>query len=414
MFSYYTSVLILCWMALAVLCVLVHENDRISPKSKRQFYLTFFLIAVSAFAEWSGVQLDGRQDCPGWLLKAVKCADYILTPVAGRALVQMGEKKRWGKAMNILIGANAAFEIVAVPCGWTVQIDAQNHYTHGPLYPVYFGVCLAVIALIVVQFILYGRTFKRQNRGSLYSAMLLLLVAMAMQEMPGGHRTEYLGMTLTAGLMFIHYSEFYQLTMDDTLAEQRIQLALSQIRPHFLYNTLGSIERLCDLDPKAAKQATRKFSKYLRGNMDSLIGESLIPFEKELQHTRLYLELEQIRFGDALRVEYDIAARDFFLPPLTLEPIVENAVKHGVRMKEDGRGTVSIAASEREDCYEITVKDDGPGIDPTSPSNDGETHIGIRNVKERLDRICGGTLRIDSGIGRGTVVTIRLPGKGEN
>ena len=184
---------------------------------------------------------------------------------------------------------------------------------------------------------------------------------------------------------------------------------LSQIKPHFLYNTLGSIEALCERDPKAAKLATRKFSKYLRGNMNSLTEEALIPFEKELQHTQLYLELEQIRFGEALRVEYEIGAHDFFIPPLTLEPIVENAVKHGIRKNADGRGTVSIAAAETPGFYRLTVTDDGAGFDPQAVPDDGEPHIGIRNVRERLDRICGGTLSIDSAPGRGSIVTILLP-----
>ena len=410
MISYYTSILLLCWIALAALTILVHENNRIPLEGKRILYVTYALVAGAALAEFCGVRLDGRAELPRWLIRSVKCADYILTPMAGGALVrQMRLNNRCQKAMDWILVINTAIQLISVPGGWMVAIDAQNHYSHGPFYPLYVGIYMAIVALMIVQSAQYGQTFKRQNRLSLYTIMFLVLTAIAMQELPPGYRTAYVGMTFGAALMFIHYTEFSQQASDEALAEQRVQLMLSQIKPHFLYNTLGSIEALCERDPKAAKLATRKFSKYLRGNMNSLTEEALIPFEKELQHTQLYLELEQIRFGEALRVEYEIGAHDFFIPPLTLEPIVENAVKHGIRKNADGRGTVSIAAAETPGFYRLTVTDDGAGFDPQAVPDDGERHVGIRNVRERLDRICGGTLSIDSAPGRGSIVTILLP-----
>ena len=409
--DYYTSVIVLCWMGLGTLCILVRENGRIPPEGKRRFYLTYAIVAVSALAEWCGVQLNGREDMPEWALRLAKSADYILTPMAGGALVmQMRLHNIWQKVINFILAVNAAVQLVSIPGEWMTVIDEHNHYIHGPLFPFYLCACLAVILLIVVQFVIYGRTFKRQNRISLYSAMMLVAVGVAMQELLTDVRTDYLGMTLGAAMMFIHFTEYSQIAADDMMAEQRVQLMLSQIRPHFLYNTLGSIEALCERDPKAAKLATRKFSKYLRGNMNSLGGENMIPFETELQHTRLYLELEQIRFGDALHVEYDIGASGFFIPPLTLEPIVENAVKHGIRENPDGRGTVCITVEEYPDRYELRVTDDGPGFDPQAIPADG-SHIGIRNVRERLDRICGGSLSISPLPARGTLVTILLPKK---
>ncbi len=408
--DYYTSILILCWFALAVMFVLVYENDRIPRKDKRLMYLTYLLVGVSAFAEWIGVHFDGRVDLPDWILRTAKLADYTFTPMAGGAMIlQMRLKNIWQKIMAILITANAGLQLISLPAGWMVVIDAQNHYSHGPLYPIYVAICFAIIALIIVQFILYGNRFKRHNRFSVYAIMFLVMTAFAMQLLlPSGYRTVYIGMTFAVALLFIHYTEYSQLAADETMSDQRIQLMLSQIKPHFLYNTLGSIEALCDRDPGAAKLATRKFSKYLRGNMDSLSEEKLIHFEKELQHTRLYLELEQIRFGDALSVEYDIKTRNFMLPPLTLEPIAENAVKHGIRMNDDGRGTVRIVTGETPDHYQVRVIDDGPGFAP-NPGPDGDTHIGIKTVRERLDRTCGGSLTIGSGPRRGTIVTIRLP-----
>ena len=199
MTSYYTSILLLCWIALAALTILVHENNRIPLEDKRILYVTYALVAGAALAEFCGVRLDGRAELPRWLIRSVKCADYILTPMAGGALVrQMRLNNRCQKAMDWILVINTAIQLISVPAGWMVVIDAQNHYSHGPFYPLYVGIYMAIIALMIVQSAQYGQTFKRQNRLSLYTIMFLVLTAIAMQELPPGYRTAYVGMTFGA------------------------------------------------------------------------------------------------------------------------------------------------------------------------------------------------------------------------
>ena len=241
MFSYYTSIILLSWMALGVLCILIRENGRISRADKRLLCATYALIAVSALAEWCGVQLDGRADTPRWLFKLVKCVDYILTPMAGGALViQIRVNNRWQKALMAILGLNTAFQLISVFTGWMVVIDGENHYAHGPLYGVYMLVCLAIIAIVVVQFILYGRSYRRQNRWSLYAIIALVVIGIAIQEgLPRGHRVSYIAMTIGAALMFIHYTEFSQLATDDFVSEQRIALdtdPLTGLRSRYAYS----------------------------------------------------------------------------------------------------------------------------------------------------------------------------------
>ena len=213
-------------MALGALSILIHENNRLSRSDKRLFYLTYLLIAVSALAEWCGIQVDGSTDVPGWVLRTAKCADYILTPMAGGALViQMHMHNRWQKALQGILAANIVFQLLAVCNGWMIQIDQNNHYTHGPLYFVYMIICMAIILLIIIQFMIYGRLFRRQNHKSLYSIMLLVIIGIFIQELlPSGHRTAYIAMTLGAALMFIHYSEYTQLATDEYLMEQQIRI----------------------------------------------------------------------------------------------------------------------------------------------------------------------------------------------
>ena len=123
------------------------------------------------------------------------------------------------------------------------------------------------------------------------------------------------------------------------------------------------------------------------------------------------MQLEKIRFGDSLNIEMDIGTTDFSLPMLSLQPLVENAVKHGVCKKVNG-GTVKISVHGFSDRVEILVEDDGVGCD-TDIIPDEKKHIGICNVRERLHNLCGGKLEITSQIGKGTVCKITLP-KGEN
>lgn len=192
------------------------------------------------------------------------------------------------------------------------------------------------------------------------------------------------------------------------LADANMTLMLSQIQPHFLYNALNTIKYLTKKDPKAAEEAIVKFSSYLRANMDSLSEKGFIPFTKELDHVRNYAYIEQLRFGDRLNIEYDIQCQDFGVPPLVIQPLVENAIKHGVNQRTAG-GTVKIITREDEHFRYITVKDDGIGFDPSAkPSGDG-SHVGIKNITSRLKEMLSATVAVTSIPGEGTAVTITIP-----
>jgi HAMP domain-containing protein len=204
-----------------------------------------------------------------------------------------------------------------------------------------------------------------------------------------------------------------KLKTERKLTENRISIMLSQIQPHFLYNALAVISRLCDKDSAKAKRATINFSNYLRANMNLLESAEPIPFENELNHTISFLNLENAMYGDALNVIYDIQTKNFKLPALTVQPIAENAIKHGIGKKEGG-GTVTISTKETEYNYLVIITDDGVGFEQERTDNgiypnDGEKHIGINNVRLRLSTQCGGSLEIKSVIGTGTRVTISIP-----
>ncbi|MCL1958809.1 MAG: histidine kinase [Spirochaetes bacterium] len=199
-----------------------------------------------------------------------------------------------------------------------------------------------------------------------------------------------------------------KLDTENKLTQSRIYIILSQIQPHFLYNSLAVISRLCDKDPAEAKKVTINFSNYLRANMNLLDSVTPIPFENELNHTIGFLNLEKAMYGEALKVIYDIQIKNFKLPSLTVQPIVENAVKHGIGKKEGG-GTITISTKETEDNYLVIITDDGVGFENVKAANDGQQHIGINNVRLRLSVQCGGSLEIESKPGAGTIATIIIP-----
>ena len=197
--------------------------------------------------------------------------------------------------------------------------------------------------------------------------------------------------------------------LERELEDSRIAIMLSQIKPHFLYNVLNSIYHLYRKSPETAQEAVSTFAEYLRNNMLSIERTEPIHFSEEYQHIQTYLSLEQIRFGDEVNVVYDVKTVNFRLPPLTVQPLVENAVKHGLTKKRGG-GTVTVSTRETDTDFVITIADTGRGFDPEHYMDDGLPHIGINNVRQRLQRMMGGKLDITSSPD-GTTAIVTLPKK---
>ncbi len=204
--------------------------------------------------------------------------------------------------------------------------------------------------------------------------------------------------------------ETEKMILNAQLAESRISTMMSQIRPHFIYNTLGSIEQLCELDPPKAGELVHNFAKYLRGNFGELDNSKPIRMSQEMEHVRYYISIENVRFPD-MTFSFEMRSEDFSLPALTVQPLVENAIKHGLMKLQKG-GSIRVISYETDISYCISVEDDGVGFD-TSKLLEEKKHIGIRNIRERLKVMVGGTLEIESTQGVGTKVLITIPKEGE-
>ena len=200
--------------------------------------------------------------------------------------------------------------------------------------------------------------------------------------------------------------EMEKIVLNAELAESRISTMMSQIRPHFIYNTLGSIEQLCKLDPPKASELVHDFAKYLRGNFGELDNPKPILMSQEMEHVRHYISIENVRFPD-MTFFFEMKSEDFYIPALTIQPIVENAIKHGL-MKLSKGGTIHVVSYETDTDYCISVADDGVGFD-TSVLVDERKHVGLRNIRERLKVMVDGKLEIESTVGVGTKVLVTIP-----
>ena len=193
---------------------------------------------------------------------------------------------------------------------------------------------------------------------------------------------------------------------ENQLMQSRLTTMQSQIRSHFIFNILNAISGMCKYDPEKADQTVVCFARYLRTNIDIMQDERKVTFRSALRHLEDYVALEQIRFGDNIRFVTQIYVENFMIPPLVLQPIVENAIKHGLTPKPNG-GTVRLRTWTVNNEVWIEIRDDGVGFNVDAVSS--ERSVGLRNVRFRLEQLMHGRLMINSTPGKGTVVTIAIP-----
>jgi len=215
--------------------------------------------------------------------------------------------------------------------------------------------------------------------------------------------------TLNALLSMIIYSYIhYQRT--EKMVQQKIKIMQAQLQPHFIYNGMISIRTLIKKSPADAVAAMDHFIGYLRGSIEMFGKETLVSITDELQFAVDYLEIEKTRFGGKIDYEVINETDDIFLvPPISIQPLVENSVRHGIRQSESGMGKVTIHLYRDSKNYVIEIKDAGVGFDPDAVANDERIHVGISNTESRIRMLLGGELTVESTIGLGTTVKIVIP-----
>ena len=286
----------------------------------------------------------------------------------------------------------------------------DNVYHRGPFYP------LLLVSPVLIMFINLVYLIRKKdclNRKQFTALLLCFLIPMTAMILLicfyGLYQIVFASaLSVLAMLSFTVWDLMEQyIRQQEEIVKQRSRIMVLEMRPHFIFNTMTSIYYLCEQDAVKAQQVILDFTTYLRRNFDAVVKENMIPFLSELEHTKAYLAVEQVRFADKLFVEFDTPHIMFRIPPLTLQPIVENAVKHGIDPELDSL-YITVQTRETENGSEIIVKNTGPGF---KSSDNDEPHIALENIRKRLTMMCGGTLTIISGEESGTIVKIFIPGE---
>ena len=410
-----------------VLCLLAILQILVGPKVHGKADL-YFMALFSCLFLYDANNLLGQiyrgKEGFGWrvVLNLLNLLEFVtailLLYVMSLYLLYMAKRnkeRRIRKIITALFVGQLVLLFLSQIFGFIYYIDPANMYRRGPWYLIAYFFPLLMMLLDIYLLFSPSSSLTKKERFAFGMCLLFPLSATLLQPLIYGIYLVVFAAVVSALILYIFLrmeetERYYAQAAEN--ANLKINIMLSQIQPHFIYNSLYVIQQLCATDAQAAGNAIGNFTQYLRHNMDSITIDTPIPFEEEIGHVRCYVQLQQLRFGDYLQVDYDLGCTDFCLPTLTLQPIVENAVRYGVRKTPGGKGTVHITTREKPDCYEITVKDDGPGFVPETLAGEQErARVGLKNVKERLERICQGELRIDTILGQGTTATLIIPKK---
>ena len=316
---------------------------------------------------------------------------------------------RW--PLWLLTGLNAAIYCTAfLPVNIAFTYSPNSDFIRGPLGYSCHVVSFGLLAWLMIRTVLL---FRKKNKAGvlipILNAGILLAAALADGMVRSNVGVSFVTLATVNSSLFFYvwlHLQYVREHEQALMAEHRIRIMISQIQPHFLFNTLTTIQALCDEDPSRAAWVTQRFAAYLRQNLDALDQASLIPFAKELEHTRIYAEIEQVRFP-SIHITYAIETEDFSLPALTVQPLVENAIRHGVRILDHGEITVSTR--RQGGAVLVEIRDNGRGFDPETVLTEEGSHIGLRNVRERVEKLCGGVLHIRSAPGEGACITLEIP-----
>ena len=311
----------------------------------------------------------------------------------------------------VLAGINAALYFSSPVTKLCFDIRGSDYFSlRGPLWMTCYAVSAFLLGELLVQTIYRYRKVKKLEQLLPVAASLIIVFSVVLDfriliEPP----VSFLTIAVIVDSVFFYiwlHLQYVREHEQDLMAAQRIRIMMTQIQPHFLFNSLNTIRSLYAIDPSKADATLENFSAYLRQNLESLNQTDLIPIAKELEHTQVYAEIEMVRFPN-IHVEYQIEDEQFKIPALTIQPLVENAIQHGVRGKKEGLVTVS---SVREtDVHRVTVQDNGLGFDVKKQITAKGQHIGLQNVKERVEQMCRGRMLLQSEIGKGTSVTLLIP-----
>ena len=405
-----------CLIGIAIL--LVHVVNTLFKKNRRKDenrLLVFLVFTIIHFATYFTFTLLKVNYTSNTYIIAFYTTFYIFNNIEVVLLflymlsyVELQDKTR--KILSIinlvLFGAFIALDIVNIFTG-VLFTAVDGEYVRSKLMIISQGYQFVMFA-IVLFVTLFNKKLVVREKVAFAIYCLLPLAAILFQNFYKGYAIAYLSIIIAIEILFfiVNVSKNIQISEEQRKSkEAQIKVMMSQIKPHFIYNSLSSISTLIDIDPNKAQKALDEFTEYLRRNLSSLTENNLIRFEEELRHIEAYVNLEKVRFGDRLIVIYDIGTTEFNVPPLSIQPIVENAIKHGILKRVEG-GRLVFKTYETDDAYIVEVIDNGVGFVVSEVNFDENKHVGLKNIEYRLKSMCNADIKIDSELEKGTRVVV--------
>ena len=394
--------------------VIILAKD-IYRSAKDYFLLIFSILVLYAASNFAGLLTENFMDNPIYtqifIFIESAAASVLMLLVSAYMLTSCGKDASKSPLMIIIGILWVIYMVILVYTQFSTTIyyiSADNAYHRGPYYPILLVPLFLILLIDLVTAVVLRKQLSKVRYLSFLAVIAAPVIALVVQLLFYGLILTVFTTALAATMLFLSavsdQISIYKKEREDSVRKSA-NIAVLQMRPHFIYNVLTSIYYLIGQDPEKAQQVIFDFTNYLRRNMTAMTQEKTIPFTEELEHIKAYLAVEQVRFENQLFVEYDTPHILFRLPPLTLQPLVENCVKHGID-PEAKPLHVLVKTKKVEGGSEITVTDDGPGF---STENKGTPRVALASIKQRLLLICSGSLQIESEPGKGTTVTLFIP-----
>jgi len=403
---------------LGILIFLVHVVNIIFKKNKREdemalfVFIAFTIIHFSIYLLYTFIHINYTSDN---FVKSFYTLFYIMNNLEVYFLfiyvlkfISLDERlnKKLNYINNILFLIMLFLDIINIFAGFFFYAENGVYIRSKTMIISQFYQFIMLSIVFVITSINKKLNIREKISFAIYC--IIPLLAIIIQNLFKGYAIAYASIIIAVEVLFFFLNVQKNINLakeEEKNKDVQIQLMLSQIQPHFVYNSLSSISTLIEIDPDKASKSLDDFTDYLRMNLSSITETRSIPFEDELKHIKTYIELEKLRFSKRINVVYDIKTKDFAVSPLTIQPIVENAIKHGILAKIEG-GTVIIKTYEDDDSIFIEINDDGVGFNIEDVEL-GNNHYGINNIKYRIEKT-GGEMFIDSKINEGTNVKVVL------
>ena len=400
---------------LGIIFFSIHQN-RTGEKADQMLTVGMSILSLDLYAEVCMRLFNGQPGHWGitWtaafvhtlcsLSLGVNSWHYLRVAAGGN----LQQRDRWIRAIHDFAVAGVALLLIGAPFGFFFRVSPETGECI-LIGPMLYMILPAVIQALGIYWTL-RQTISPGEKAVLISIlclpMIFSVVSSAFLQLPLSTMGFFCSMVFVYTTLYQKRSDELMVRRHDLVKSQLMALRL-QINPHFIYNTLGSIAGLCEVDPETAEKLIAEFSSYLRDNLSEDGDNPMIPLEEELENIEHYVYIEKIRFP-RIKVNYDLKALDFKMPAMTLQPIVENAIHHGVCKRKWADGLIVISSKETATDYVVSVIDNGVGF-RQEDLEDGRKHIGIENVRTRLRLICGGSMEIRSIPGYGTTCELFIP-----